>query len=270
MVSFTGSTRAGKRVTELARADRQARRARARRQVGRTSSSTTPTSTTAVAAGVFGCFLNSGQTCTRATRACSCRATRQDEVVADRQGGGRGRSPSATRSTQTPRLGPLVSAAQRDRVRGYIQKGIDEGATLVDRRRRRARGPRHRLLRAPDGLRRRRQRHDDRPGGDLRPGAVDHALRRRGRRRPHRQRHASTGSPAACGRATSSGPRRVARRMRTGQVDINGGSFNSGRPVRRLQAVGHTAASSASSASRSSSRRSRCSSSGHSGASDER
>jgi acyl-CoA reductase-like NAD-dependent aldehyde dehydrogenase len=28
-------------------------------------------------------------------------------------------------------LGPLISATQRDRVRGYIQKGIDEGAKLV-------------------------------------------------------------------------------------------------------------------------------------------
>jgi acyl-CoA reductase-like NAD-dependent aldehyde dehydrogenase len=29
------------------------------------------------------------------------------------------------------RLGPLVSAAQRDRVRNYIDKGVGEGATLV-------------------------------------------------------------------------------------------------------------------------------------------
>src|SRR5436190_24016798 len=29
------------------------------------------------------------------------------------------------------RLGPLISATQRERVRGYIQQGIDEGATLV-------------------------------------------------------------------------------------------------------------------------------------------
>ena len=36
MVSFTGSTRAGRRVSELAAADGQAGRARARRQVGRT------------------------------------------------------------------------------------------------------------------------------------------------------------------------------------------------------------------------------------------
>ncbi len=32
--------------------------------------------------------------------------------------------------------------------------------------------------------------------------------------------------------------KRVAQRMRTGQVDINGGSFNPLAPVRRLQAVG--------------------------------
>ena len=45
----------------------------------------------------------------------------------------------ATAETFTPgdafdpstRLGPLVSATQRDRVRGYIQKGIDAGAKLV-------------------------------------------------------------------------------------------------------------------------------------------
>jgi acyl-CoA reductase-like NAD-dependent aldehyde dehydrogenase len=29
------------------------------------------------------------------------------------------------------RLGPLISATQRDRVRGYISKGIEEGATLI-------------------------------------------------------------------------------------------------------------------------------------------
>jgi acyl-CoA reductase-like NAD-dependent aldehyde dehydrogenase len=39
------------------------------------------------------------------------------------------------------RLGPLISAVQLERVRGYIQKGIDEGATLVTG------GPE-----APDGL----------------------------------------------------------------------------------------------------------------------
>ena len=32
---------------------------------------------------------------------------------------------------ETSRLGPLVSQPQWDRVQGYIQKGLDEGATLV-------------------------------------------------------------------------------------------------------------------------------------------
>src|SRR3954452_23814901 len=32
---------------------------------------------------------------------------------------------------ETSALGPLVSDTQRDRVRGYIQKGIDEGAKLI-------------------------------------------------------------------------------------------------------------------------------------------
>jgi acyl-CoA reductase-like NAD-dependent aldehyde dehydrogenase len=34
-------------------------------------------------------------------------------------------------ATSSERLGPVISAAQRDRVRGYIAKGLDEGATLV-------------------------------------------------------------------------------------------------------------------------------------------
>jgi acyl-CoA reductase-like NAD-dependent aldehyde dehydrogenase len=33
--------------------------------------------------------------------------------------------------TEGTRLGPLISAAQRDRVRAYINKGIEEGATLL-------------------------------------------------------------------------------------------------------------------------------------------
>ena len=39
-----------------------------------------------------------------------------------------------------------------------------------------------------------------------------------------------TACPAACGRPTPSGPRRVARRIRTGQVEVNGGGFNPNAP----------------------------------------
>ncbi len=73
-------------------------------------------------------FLNSGQTCSALTRMLVPRAL-QDQVIAL----ARDKAESITVGTADSGsdLGPLISAAQRDRVRGYIQKGIDEGATLV-------------------------------------------------------------------------------------------------------------------------------------------
>ena len=59
-------------------------------------------------------------------------------------------------------MGPQVSAKQRDRVLGYIEKGKDEGARVVGRWWTR-RAVREGLVRAADALRRRRQRHDHRP-----------------------------------------------------------------------------------------------------------
>ena len=84
-------------------------------------------------------------------------------------------------------MGPLVSAKQRDRVLGYIEKG-KAGGRARRRRRRSARAVRQGLVRAADALRRRHQRHDHRPRGDLRPGADRHPVRRRRRGRPPRQR----------------------------------------------------------------------------------
>ena len=54
----------------------------------------------------------------------------------------------------------------------------------------------------------------------------------------------STAWPAASGRPTRTAPRRVARRIRTGQVEVNGGAFN---PTRRSAATSSraTAASTA-------------------------
>ena len=124
----------------------------------------------------------------RRSPACSCRATRLAEAEADRGRGRRRKVVVGSPFAEGVHLGPLASAAQRDRVQGYIQKGIDEGATLV------AGG-----LGAPEGLDTGfyvrptvfsdvTPGHDHRPGGDLRPGAVDPAVRHRGRRRAHRQR----------------------------------------------------------------------------------
>ncbi|MFM8266559.1 MAG: aldehyde dehydrogenase family protein [Ilumatobacteraceae bacterium] len=128
MISFTGSTRAGKRVAEVAS---QTVKKVALELGGKSANVILDDAdfTKAVADGVGKCFLNSGQTCTALTRMLVPRARLAEaEQIA-----------AATAAAFTPgnpfekttRLGPLVSAAQRDRVRGFITTGIDEGATLL-------------------------------------------------------------------------------------------------------------------------------------------
>ena len=131
MVSFTGSTRAGKRVAELAAQTGQAGGARARRQVAQRHPRRRRPGRRGRRTAVGKCYLNSGQTCSALTRMLVPRVEAGRGRGARGGHGGRrlhGRRPASPRR---PRLGPLVSEPQRDRVRGYISKGIDEGATLV-------------------------------------------------------------------------------------------------------------------------------------------
>ena len=82
-------------------------------------------------------------------------------------------------------MGPVVSAEQLERIQRYVAIGQRRGR----RARARRRAPRRaRLLPRADGLHRRAQRHDDRPGGDLRAGDVGAAVLLRGGGLPHRQR----------------------------------------------------------------------------------
>ena len=129
MVSFTGSTRAGKRVSEVAAATVK----KVALELGGKSANVILDDANleaCVAPGVvFGCYLNSGQTCTALTRMLVPRDLHDqvvDLAVAAAEGVAVG--PSSDPAAQ---LGPLSSAAQQERVRGYIQKGIDEGATLA-------------------------------------------------------------------------------------------------------------------------------------------
>jgi aldehyde dehydrogenase (NAD+) len=128
MVSFTGSTRAGKRVAEVA--------SQTVKKVSLELGGKSPNVilddadfSKAIADGVGKCFLNSGQTCTALTRMIVPRS-RLAEVEQAAAAAAAGFTPGNP-FEKTSRLGPLVSAAQRDRVRGFIQTGIDEGATLV-------------------------------------------------------------------------------------------------------------------------------------------
>lgn len=128
MISFTGSTRAGKRVSELAAQTVK----RVALELGGKSANIILDDADlerAVASGVSNCYFNSGQTCSALTRMLVPRA-RHDEAVA-----------IAKRTAEkftvgdplggAAKLGPLVSATQRERVLGYIEKGLAEGATLV-------------------------------------------------------------------------------------------------------------------------------------------
>jgi acyl-CoA reductase-like NAD-dependent aldehyde dehydrogenase len=128
MVSFTGSTRAGKRVAELAAASVK----RVTLELGGKSASLIlPDADLAAAVkGTIGaCLLNSGQTCSAHTRML-VPAKRYNEVKDLAQAAIAKFTLGASLDENT-RLGPLVSATQRDRVLAFIRQGLEEGAELV-------------------------------------------------------------------------------------------------------------------------------------------
>ena len=128
MVSFTGSLAAGRRVGALA----GERIVKCTLELGGKSAVVLLDDAPfekAVPNGVKNAMLNSGQTCSAWTRMIVPRA-RRDEVIA------LATAALATLTLGDPldpatRLGPLISARQRERVLGYIAKGREEGATLV-------------------------------------------------------------------------------------------------------------------------------------------
>ncbi len=128
MVSFTGSTRAGKRVSELASHSVK----RVTLELGGKSASVILPSANfeaAVKGTVAACMLNSGQTCSAHTRML-VPAARYDEVKALAQAAV-ARFSVGPSLDETSKLGPLVSAAQKARVLGFIKTGLDEGADLI-------------------------------------------------------------------------------------------------------------------------------------------
>ena len=128
MVSFTGSTRAGKRVSELASQSVK----RVALELGGKSASVILDDAdfeAAVKGTVAACMLNSGQTCSAHTRML-VPASRYEQVktLAQTAIGKFNVGPSLEEGSK---LGPLVSANQRDRVLGFIRTGIEEGADVI-------------------------------------------------------------------------------------------------------------------------------------------
>jgi aldehyde dehydrogenase (NAD+) len=128
MVSITGSTTAGIRVAKLA-ADTVKRVAQ---ELGGKSANIILRDAdlkAAVKAGVHACYTNAGQNCQSPTRMLIPRESREAAFVAAREALEAIRLGDPLDPATT--MGPLVSQAQVDKVRGFIQSGVDEGATLV-------------------------------------------------------------------------------------------------------------------------------------------
>ncbi|GLW29635.1 aldehyde dehydrogenase family protein [Actinoplanes regularis] len=119
MISFTGSTATGRAITHAA-ADRIAK---VSLELGGKSANVILEDADlvkAVKVGVGNAFLNSGQTCTAWTRMLVHRDN-YDEAVALAAKTAAGYNVGDPFDPAT-RLGPLVSAAQRERVRGFIER----------------------------------------------------------------------------------------------------------------------------------------------------
>jgi aldehyde dehydrogenase (NAD+) len=128
MVSFTGSTRAGVAIAQNAAPTVK----RVAQELGGKSANIILDDADlkkAVGRGASSCFDNSGQSCNAPTRmlvprnamreAAEYAAARADSTIAGDPMG------------EDTRIGPVVSKTQWDKIQDLIQKGIDEGATLV-------------------------------------------------------------------------------------------------------------------------------------------
>ncbi|OKI30984.1 aldehyde dehydrogenase family protein [Streptomyces sp. CB03911] len=222
LVSFTGSTAVGRTVAETA--GRGIKRV-ALELGGKSANVVLPGAdlARAVNVNVGNVFANSGQTCSAWTRLL-VHQDQYEEAVAIAAKAAAKYLPGDPRDPAT-RVGPVVSAGQRERVRGHIRGALAEGARLV------AGGPE-----APEGL-------DTgfyvRPTvlADVTPGMAvaqeeifgpvlsilgyrdeEHALEI-----ANGTRYGLAGSVWAADEETAVA---FARRMDTGQVDINGGRFN--------------------------------------------
>ena len=236
MISFTGSTRAGRRISELAAQTVK----RVALELGGKSASVILEDAdlaTAVKSTVNGCYLNSGQTCTALTRMLVPDSLYQEaaRIAAEVARGFSVGDPLA----ETTKLGPLSSQAQLERVRGFIRKGLQEGAELL------AGG-----AEAPAGVP---------PGGYyVKPtvfgkvrndmtiareeifGPVLSIIAYRDEEDAVRIANDTVyGLAGAVWSRDEARAQRVARRIRAGQVDVNGGAFNMNAPFGGFKQSGH-------------------------------
>jgi len=222
MISFTGSTEAGRRVSEAAAGTIK----RVALELGGKSPNVILEDANleqAIADGVSKCFLNSGQTCSALTRMLvpRSRLAEAEQIAAAVAEQFKPGDPFESGTM----LGPLVSEGQRKLVRDYITKGTEEGAKLVTGG-----------VEPPQGL---EQGYFVRPTvfSEVTPemtiaqeeifGPVLAIMPYEDDEDAVRIANDSVyGLAGGVWSADEERANRIARRIRTGQVEINGGAFN--------------------------------------------
>ncbi|MDT7730114.1 MAG: aldehyde dehydrogenase, partial [Mycobacterium sp.] len=127
MVSFTGSTRAGIDVARNAAATVK----RVTQELGGKSPNIVlddDAFAANVAAGVAAMMPNSGQSCNAPSRMLVPKSRKDEAVAAARSAA---EQVTVGDLNDSSAIGPVASKAQFDKIQGLLQKGIDEGATVV-------------------------------------------------------------------------------------------------------------------------------------------
>ena len=222
MVSFTGSTAAGKRVMAVAAETVK----KVALELGGKSAFVVLDDADlgkAVKIGLANCFINGGQTCTAWTRML-VPAAQYDEAL-ELLAAGAAKYPVGEPTAEGTRVGPLANANQYKKVVGYIEQAVEDGARVV------AGGPQR-----PEGLDKGfyvlpTVLADVVPGSRVEQEEVfgpvlavmpydseDEAVA------------IANGTPFGLAGGVFSGDQdravAFAKRMRTGMVDVNGGRFN--------------------------------------------
>jgi len=236
MISFTGSTRAGKRISEVAAQTVK----RVALELGGKSASVILDDADlalAVKGTVSGCYLNSGQTCTALTRMLVPESKYEEaaRIAAEVANGFTLGDPLA----EGTRLGPLSSQMQLERVRGFIKRGMAEGAELL------AGG-----ADMPEGVPAGGYYVKPTVFGRVKPGSaieqeeifgpVLSIVTYKDEEEAIRIANATPyGLAGAVWSKDESRAQKVARRIRAGQVDVNGGAFNMNAPFGGFKQSGH-------------------------------
>jgi betaine-aldehyde dehydrogenase len=236
MISFTGSTRAGKRISKVAAKSVK----RVALELGGKSASVILDDAdlaAAVKGTVTGCYLNSGQTCTALTRML-VPESKYEEAAKLAVEAAKGFTLGDPLQEST-RLGPLSSRMQLERVRDYIRRGVAEGAELLTGG-----------AEQPEGL----------PAGGyfVKPtvfGKVKNSMAIAQEEIfgpvlaiiPYKDEEEAVkiandspyGLAGAVWSKDDAHAQKVARRIRAGQVDVNGGAFNMNAPFGGFKQSGH-------------------------------